>query len=184
MNKRTVLSIIIGILCFMNFFIPIFGGETTYFDLFMEALTNPKVEGDFKVLMLAPTTIILILAGLHIAEPRSEFVTRGLSAGAAILGFFLYLGIYVTMQAALTVAYGMGDAMIEIFFGGSNGRREVGMLESGVVPVLYPLLFLAYALVHRYMSYDTLELQYERVPDYDANAYVRPIEDYDESEFV
>ena len=184
MNKRIVLSIIIGLLCFMNFFVPLIGEEITYFNFFTEALSNPEIKGGWKVLLMSPTAIILVLTGLHIAEPRSEFVTRDLLAVASIIGFLLYLAIYSIMYAATSFAYGLGDMLVEWFSGKAAGQSEVAILEFGFTPVLYPILFLAYVLVHRYMSYDTPEIHYNQPSLSEVKQSTRPIGEYDDDELV
>lgn len=186
MNKRTVLSIIISILCLMNFFAPILDLgidelSVTYWDMFLEGFFNNKIESsDLKLLMLAPTGILLILTGLHIAEPRSEFVTRDLLAIASIMGFVLYLLIFGAMYGAMKVFADFGDLFAEFITGRDyNSSTKINVTSAGLPAILYPVLFLAYVLVHRFMSYVTPEQTYENLKD-----SIRPIEDYDESEFV
>jgi len=183
MNKRTILSIIIGSLCLMNFFAPLLGEDITYSDFFLEAFSNPEIKGGLKALMMAPTSIILILTALHIAEPRTKFVTRDLLAVASIIGFLLYLAIYGIMYAATSFAYILGDAFTAWLSGNANQQSEVAILEFGFVPLLYPILFLAYVLVHRYMSYESTESHYSifQSKTQSSNESTR---NHDDNEFV
>jgi len=152
MKKRTVLSIIIGLLCFMNFFIPCFE-DITYFDLFIESLGEKELNGFFKFVFMSPTAIIIILTLLHIYEPKSDLITRNYLAIASISGFIYYLIIYLILYLGASLFGDIGEMI--------SGRqsKDPELLDFGITPVLYPLLFLAYVLVHRYMSYSEPEMQ-------------------------
>ena len=176
MNKRTILSGIIGVLWVMNVLIPFIGNEMTYFELFLEAMDDDKGSDTLKFIAMSPTGILLILTGLHIAEPRSEFITRNYLAYASIAGFILYLLICVIGYGSLQLLTGVGDVF-------SGKETEVGILDIGFKTLSYPILFLSYVLVHKYMSYDmpeNFQTAYRNNPDIPS----RTIEDYDENEFV
>jgi len=163
----------------MNIFIPFVGDDFTYFDLFQEAAFDNRLSTFWKIVFMSPTSILAILTVLHILEPKSEFVTRNYLAISGIIGFLLYLLIYGLMYVAVTLAIGAGDILVSWITGNNQQSAGIGALDLGWTPVLYPILFLTYVLVHRYMKYDFPEIEYEK---YDNNTATKRT--YDDNEFL
>ena len=180
MKKRTLLSLIIGTLCFMNLFVPILNDET-YFELFRMAASDEQLSSFWKVVFMGPTGILAVLTLLHIAEPKSERITRNHLAVSGIIGFLLYIVIYGLMHVAATLFLGTGDLIYNFINSTDYQSADPGLLYFGWSPVLYPLLFLAYVLVHRFMRYDSPEAAPASIMIKRKNE--RP-QAYDEDEFV
>ena len=175
----------------MNIFAPIFtiGGKDFpigYFDIFQEVLflSEDEISGFFKIVAMSPTGILAILTVLHIMEPKSEYITRNYLATASIIGFIIYLLIYGLMYAAVSIATDLGDILFTFFDSSHQKSEKPGALDFGIYALLYPLLFLSYVLVHRFMSYDKPEHHQNINKEVQPSIPARPFRDYDESELV
>lgn len=186
MKKRTFLSIIIGVMCLMNIFGSfVSDAPLSYFDIFWEALSRDDLSTFWKIIFVSPTSILAILTVLHIYEPRSEDITRNHLALAGIIGFILYLLILGLMYVATHLAIGGGEFLRSLIFGDAydaQGAEGKAVNFIGLSSFLYPLLFLAYVLIHRFMKYDISEIQTQfsrkkkdekpSPPNYDENEFL------------
>ena len=158
MNKRLILTLIILALCYMNVFQPILYDSFSYFKVFTEALnaSSDELSTKWRLILMTPTAIIAILSILHFMEPGSPSITRNHLAIASIVGCIIYLLLFGLIYTAVIlgdVAFGL----IAIIFGGDYSAGNIGVGDLGWPPILYPVLFIAYVLVHRFMRYSTPE---------------------------
>lgn len=153
MKKRAILSLIIGVLCFMNVSISVIDG-LSYFDLFFEAANHPKISDFWKAVFMGPTGILAILTALHIMEPRSDWVSRNHLAIAGITGFLLYVILYGLMYIGVSISFVAGDFLKNLVMKSTQTQEHSAVLALGWSPALYPILLLAYVLIHRFMKYD------------------------------
>jgi len=156
-NKRLILTVIITILCLMNIFGKVGGQDTfSYFTLFRHAAFTDELSDFWKFIFMAPTGSLILLTVLHIAEPKSISIERNHLAIAGIIAFLLYLVLYGIIYLGANLFTDVLDFLVNSTTGSSRDN-DVGYFEVGWVNVLYPILFLSYVLIHRYMSYTTQE---------------------------
>lgn len=159
MSKRIVLSIIIFLLCFLNFFTPIIpDSDESYFDFFRIAYNDDTLSTFWKVVFMSPTGIIIILTALHIMEPKSEAIKRGHLAAASIIGFIIYLFTLAMIYGFFVLTGTMADLLVETITQKEHDDPGVGIGTLGINILLYPLLFLSYVLVHQFMKYKKPEI--------------------------
>jgi hypothetical protein len=165
MSKRTLLSIIIFLLCFLNFYTPILpDANESYFDFFRLAYNDDTLSIFWKVVFMSPTGIIIILTALHIMEPKSETIKRGHLAAASIIGFLVYLTTLAMIYGFFVLTGSLADILVETITQKEHEDPNVGIGTLGINTILYPLLFLSYVLVHQLMKYKKPEVSPPPLP--------------------
>ncbi|MDF1695878.1 MAG: hypothetical protein P1U56_08610 [Saprospiraceae bacterium] len=157
MNKRTILTVIITIMCIMNLFVGFIPDGDSYFELFIRGFFSDDLGTGWKILFVAPTSILAILTLLHILEPQSSGITRNHLSWAGILGFGLYVVIYLVVYAVISASIGLEDAIRGYATGESYDSGNPDYSSAGWGSLFYPILFLSYVLVHRIMHYNKPE---------------------------
>ncbi len=142
----------------MNIFASFVPEGPSYFRIFTLALFDDDLATFWKVICMSPTGILLVLTILHIMEPRSSSITRNHLALAAIFGFVLYMIIYGLMYLATALAIDAGDLLSGMATGQYSESDKPSLGVFGWSAVLYPILFLSYVIIHRFMKYETPEV--------------------------
>jgi len=142
----------------MNIFTTFIPEGPTYFKLFRIAYFDNTLSSFWKIIFMSPTGILIILTLLHIVEPKSSGIRRNHLALAGIFGFILYLFIYGLMYLATSLALDAGNFLKGSMPGHNYQSEELGLLDMGWSSFLYPILFLSYVLIHRFMKYEAPEV--------------------------